>query len=91
MRPLTETDGAALLALMHAAEAIDSGHWLMQCPGHAGASAASLEVILSRGRYTLTCMCGCAPERILAAALALVQAKVAGCPDDRPGDAPCPA
>lgn len=78
MRPLTETDGAALLALMHAAEAIDSGHWLMQCPGHAGASAASLEVILSQGRYTLTCMGGCAPERILAAALALVQAKLEG-------------
>ena len=78
MRPLTETDGAALLALMHAAEAIDSGHWLMQCPGHAGASSASLEVILSGGRYRLICMDGCAPGGILAAALALVQARLEG-------------
>ena len=80
MRPLAGMDGGAVLALMHAAEAIDSGHWLMQCPAHAGASAASLEVILSQGRYTLTCMGGCAPERILAAALALVlvQAKLEG-------------
>ncbi|MDA8260743.1 MAG: hypothetical protein M0Z99_34775 [Betaproteobacteria bacterium] len=78
MRPLSENDGAALLALMHAAEAIDSGRWLMQCPAHAGASAASLEVVLSHGRYTLTCMCGCAPERVLAAALALARAKLEG-------------
>lgn len=67
-----------IIALMHAAEAIDSGHWLMRCPAHGGASASSLEVILSQGRYTLTCMCGCAPERILAAALAMVQTRVAG-------------
>jgi hypothetical protein len=85
MRPLNETDGPALLALMHAAEAIDSGHWLMRCPAHGGASASSLEVILSQGRYTLTCMCGCAPERILAAALALAQAKADG------RDEPCAA
>ena len=78
MRPLIQTDGAALLALMHAAEAIDSGHWLMQCPSHAGASAASLEVTLDAGRYGLRCIGGCAPERILDAALTLAQARVSG-------------
>jgi hypothetical protein len=75
MRP---DDGFALLALMHAAEAIDSGHWLMKCPAHAGASAASLEVRLCDGRYDLRCICGCKPERVIAAALALAQAKVEG-------------
>ena len=78
MRPLTETDGAGLLALMHAAEAIDSGHWLMRCPAHRGASASSLEVTLDAGSYSLSCICGCSPAAILAAALALVQARVAG-------------
>ncbi|MDE2268575.1 MAG: hypothetical protein KGL33_06125 [Betaproteobacteria bacterium] len=74
-----------IIALMHAAEAIDSGHWLMRCPAHRGASASSLEVTLEGGRYALACMCGCAPERILAAALALAQAKADG------RDEPCAA
>ncbi|MDE2268802.1 MAG: hypothetical protein KGL33_07295 [Betaproteobacteria bacterium] len=78
MRPLTGTDGAALLALMHAAAAIDSGRWLMRCPAHRGASASSLEVILEGGRYALSCMCGCSPAAIVAAALALAQAKADG-------------
>jgi hypothetical protein len=71
-------DGFSLLALMHAAEAIDSGHWLMKCPAHQGASSASLEVRLCEGRYALRCVGGCKPERVIAAALDLVQAKVDG-------------
>ena len=83
MRPLTETDGAGLLALMHAAEAIDGGHWLMRCPAHRGASASSLEVILEGGRYSLACRCGCSPAAIIAAALALAQAKADGREDEQ--------
>ena len=79
-------DGFSLLALMHAAEAIDSGHWLMKCPAHQGASSASLEVRLSEGRYDLRCVGGCKPERVIAAALALAQAKV-----DGREDVPCAA
>lgn len=67
-----------IIALMHAAEAVDSGHWLMRCPAHRGASASSLEVTLDTGRYTLHCNCGCSPAAIIAAALALAQARVAG-------------
>ena len=78
--------GHDLLPLMHAAEAIDSGHWLMKCPAHQGASSASLEVRLSEGRYDLRCVCGCKPERVIAAALALAQAKV-----DGREDVPCAA
>jgi hypothetical protein len=79
-------DGFSLLALMHAAEAIDSGHWLMKCPAHQGASSASLEVRLSEGRYDLRCVGGCKPDLVIAAALALVQAKV-----DGREDVPCAA
>ena len=79
-------DGFSLLALMHAAEAVDSGFWLMKCPAHAGASAASLEVRLSHGRYDLRCVGGCKPDLVIAAALALVQAKV-----DGREDVPCAA
>ncbi len=71
-------DGFALLALMHAAEAIDSGHWLMKCPAHQGASSSSLEVRLSEGRYDMRCICGCKPDQVIAAALALAQAMVDG-------------
>ena len=67
-----------IIALMHAAEAIDSGRWLMRCPAHRGASASSLEVTLDAGRYTLHCNCGCSPAAIIAAALALAQAKADG-------------
>ncbi|WP_288060976.1 hypothetical protein [Thiomonas sp.] len=84
MRPLTQIDGAGLLALMHAAEAIDSGHWLMRCPAHGGASASSLEVILEGGRYSLACMSGCSPAAIIAAALALARAKADGREDEQP-------
>lgn len=73
-----DPDEPEIIALMHAAEAIDSGHWLMRCPAHRGASASSLEVTLAAGRYTLHCNCGCSPAAIIAAALALVQARVAG-------------
>lgn len=59
---------ADLLTLLHAADAVDSGHWLMRCPAHRGALASSLEVVLEAGRYRLTCMCGCMPDAILAAA-----------------------
>jgi hypothetical protein len=58
-----------IVALMHAAEAIDSGDWIMRCPAHEGASA-SLEVTLSHGRYQLLCRCGCKPQAIMNAALA---------------------
>ena len=75
---MTNDDGFSLLALMHSAEAIDSGHWLMKCPAHQGASSASLEVRLGEGRYDLRCVCGCQPDLVIAAALALVQAKVDG-------------
>ncbi|HML81976.1 MAG TPA: hypothetical protein PKE37_09450 [Thiomonas arsenitoxydans] len=67
-----------IIALMHAADAVDAGHWLMRCPAHRGASASSLEVTLAAGRYTLRCNCGCSPAAIIAAALALAQARVAG-------------
>jgi hypothetical protein len=77
---------ALLLALMHAAEAVDSGAWLMKCPAHGGASSASLEVRLSEGRYDLRCIGGCKPERVLAAALDLAKAKIEGREDE-----PCAA
>jgi len=73
-----------IIALMHAAEAIDSGHWLMRCPAHCGASASSLEVTLDAGLYTLHCICGCSPAAIFAAALALAQAKADGREDEQP-------
>lgn len=60
-----------IIALMHAAEAIDSGHWIMRCPAHEGASA-SLEVTLGHGRYQLLCRCGCKPHEIMSAALARI-------------------
>ncbi len=73
--PLREPD---IIALMHAAEAIDSGHWTMRCPAHRGAGASSLEVALECGRYHLLCMCGCSPAAIIAAALALADARDSG-------------
>ncbi|CDW96334.1 MULTISPECIES: hypothetical protein [unclassified Thiomonas] len=57
-----------LLTLLHAADKLDSGRWLMRCPAHRGALASSLEVTLEAGRYHLVCMCGCAPDQILEAA-----------------------
>ena len=64
-------DAGDIIALMHAAEAIDSGHWIMRCPAHEGASA-SLEVTLGHGRYQLLCRCGCKPHEIMSAALARI-------------------
>ena len=61
-----------LLTLLHAADKLDSGQWLMRCPAHQGALASSLEVVLEAGRYRLTCMRGCTPQAILAAAISRV-------------------
>jgi len=58
-----------LLDLLRAADAIDSGRWLMGCPAHRGALASSLEVVLHEGRYALRCIAGCNPDTILAAAV----------------------
>ena len=58
-----------IIALLRAAEAIDSGHWIVRRPAHRGASA-SLEVTLRHGRYLLLCRCGCKLHEILSAALA---------------------
>ncbi len=77
-KPLREPD---IIALMHAAEAIDSGYWTMRCPAHRGAGVSSLEVTLECGRYHLRCMCGCSPcspAAIIAAALALADARDSG-------------
>ena len=66
-------DEMHVLALMHAAEKVDSGRWLMKCPAHAGALSSSLEVVLEAGRYRLRCMAGCAPTNIIKAALARIE------------------
>lgn len=59
-----------IIALMHAADKVDHGRWLMRCPAHRGAMAASLEVVLVGGRYSLRCIAGCTPQAIVAAAVA---------------------
>lgn len=68
-----------LLDLMHAADAIDSGRWLMKCPAHRGALASSLEVVLREGRYRLRCIAGCDPEAIFAAARSRISLAGEGC------------
>ena len=62
-------DAGEIIALMHAAEAIDSGYWIMRCPAHRGASSTP-EVALADGRYRLHCRCGCTPQQIVQAARA---------------------
>lgn len=68
-----------VLAVMHAAEAIDEGHWTMRCPAHGGGSASTLEVTLRAGRYTLRCRYGCTPEQIIAAAIRRQDARCNSC------------
>ena len=70
---------ADVLAVMHAADAVAAGRWIMRCPAHGGSSASSLEVTLSDGRYILHCAFGCTPEQIVQAALDRLRAKCDSC------------
>ena len=68
-----------VLAVMHAAEAVDEGYWTMRCPAHGGGSASTLEVTLRAGRYTLRCHYGCTPEQVIAAAIRRLDAQCYAC------------
>lgn len=68
-------DQQCVLALMHAAEKIDRGHWLMKCPAHRGDGGATLEVHLEAGRYALHCIGGCKPDAVIRAAIESVHSK----------------
>ena len=83
-RAIREPD---VLAVMHAAEAIDEGHWTMRCPGHSGAGSSSLEVTLSAGRYTLKCYYGCTTEKIIQGALDHLDDKCNRCEASQIADA----
>lgn len=65
-RPEIPSPAVAAMLLRWAATRVDSGRWILQCPAHHGKSSKSLELSLWEGRLTVTCLCGCATEDILA-------------------------
>ncbi|MHB1669235.1 hypothetical protein [Thiomonas sp.] len=63
-----ENSRDVLASIQEGVDQIDSAHIVMKCPAHRGALTSSLEVTLAAGRLEMYCMCGCPPDRILAAA-----------------------
>ena len=68
-----------ILAVLHAADAIDRGRIVMRCPAHHGGAASTLEVHLAAGRYELRCAYGCTAEEVVQAALDALRNKCETC------------